>query len=174
VQIKFLYISSKFKCQSSFNWHLYLTEGCTTQSRLWRLIYTDFSILFYSQYLYSQNNVKWYSTITYCWDYVRLSLLSVICRFYIWSLHKINIYYQATRAIWNIIVDFYCDVLRNPQWTYYHWYVFLEMWLLIAISPLRLHLLLWEINFCKTNQRLYIFIIIIRTVLTVQYFLCGL
>ena len=26
-----MYISSKFKCQLSFNWHLNLIEGCATQ-----------------------------------------------------------------------------------------------------------------------------------------------
>ena len=28
-----MYISSKFKCQLSFNWHLNLIEVCATQSR---------------------------------------------------------------------------------------------------------------------------------------------
>ena len=28
-----MYISSKFKCQLSFNWHLKLSEVCETQSR---------------------------------------------------------------------------------------------------------------------------------------------
>jgi preprotein translocase subunit SecY len=70
-----MYISSKFKCQLSFNWHLNLIHVCVTQSWIlfmiifrhqWDyilLIYSDISIRGGTRYFYPPKMVQYFSSL---------------------------------------------------------------------------------------------------------------